>query len=141
MDADWTVSWFTAVVRENETGKCVEYIIGRDVEPSKYMRFQYETKSGDVYKDRGIKVVIINKNIQFRWQKDKPNGKEACVGVLKENIPKELLNLTVYHMYPSGCGRSDGMHGYHFECYVDFWGGIPRENEQMSFEDLPEVMP
>lgn len=141
MNADWTVSWFTATVRENKAGNCVKYMIGRDVEPSKYMKFQYETKLGDIYKDNCIKVVIIKKNIQFRWQKNKPNGKEMCVGVLEGNIPEELLNLTVDHMSPSGCGRSDDMHGYRFECYVDFWSGIPGENEQMSFDGFPEVMP
>lgn len=135
LKADWTVSWFEVEVRENNTTKLLcRYLIGRDVKPTKYMKYECETLAGDIYKDGDIRVVIINKIIQFRHMPNKPQGKEMCVGVLEKEIPKELLNLTVEHMSPSSCGNSDGMHGYCFTCYVDLWNGICGEDKQLELD-------
>ena len=141
LNADWTVDWFEVCVREERTGKCMKYMIGENVKSSKYAHFVSETKIGDLYKDNTIHVLIINRIIQFRHMPNKPNGKEMCVGVVEKNIPKEILELSIYHMFPTGYGSSSGMHGYRFESYVDYWNGIPGENEQMSLEDFQEVMP
>lgn len=74
--------------------------------------------------------------IQFRHLSKKPQGKEMCVGVLLEEIPKELLELPVESMHPYNCGRSDDMHGYRFDCYVEAWNGIPGEYKQMELNDF-----
>lgn len=136
LEADWTVSWFEVEIRKEGVNGYSEYIIGKDVKPSKYMRFVCETAAGDIYKDHAGKIVIIDKIIQHRQLSKKPQGKEMCVDVLTEEVPKELLDLTISHMSPSGCGRSDDMHGYRFCCYVKFWSGISGENEQMSLIDF-----
>ena len=140
LNADWTVSWFNVFVREERTGNCTEYIVGEGVKPPKHAKFVSETKAGDLYKDGMIHVLVIDKIIQFRHMPNKPQGKEMCVGVVEKQIPKELLDLTISHMSPSGCGKSDGMHGYIFDCYVDCWVGISGENEQISIVDFQEVM-
>lgn len=133
LEADWTVSWFEVEVRNKETTRLFsQYLIGKDVKPSKYMRFACETAAGDIYKNHTARIVIVDKIIQFRQLPKRPQGKEMCVGVLTELIPKEILDLTISHMRPSDCGRSDGMHGYRFHSYVDYWGGIPGEDEQME---------
>lgn len=138
LNADWTVSWFEVDIRDNNSTRYIcKYLIGKDVKQSRYARFVCETAAGDIYKDTVGKIVVIDKIIQFRYLTKRPQGKEMCVGVLVEEIPKEILDLIISHMSPSGCGRSDDMHGYCFTCYVDYWGGIPGENEQLS---LAEVM-
>ena len=140
LNTDWTVSWFEVEIRKEDVSGYCKYIIGKDVKPSKYMRFVRETAVGDIYKDHAGKIVLIDRIIQFRQLPEKPKGKEMCVGVLDDVIPKEILDLSVSHMSPSGCGRSDEMHGYRFCCYVDSWFGIPGENEQLTLDDL-EVLP
>lgn len=141
LNADWTIDRIEVNVRKDNAESYSKYIIGKDVEPTKYMRFIRETEAGSIYKDANAKVIVSNRIIQFRQLQNKPKGKEFCVGILEKEIPVEILNLTVYHMSPFGCGRSDDMHGYRFDCYVDFWSGISGENEQLSLDDYPEVMP
>lgn len=99
--------------------------------------FISETVAGDIYKDGQNKIIVGDKIIQHRQLPEKAKGKEMCVGVLVEKIPKEILDLNVSYMHPSGVGRSDDMHGYRFCCYVDKWNGIPGECEQISM-DLEE---
>lgn len=92
LEADWTVKHFEATVRD-ETGKWIcSYKMGQEVKPSKYAKFTAETAAGDIYYDNGRKIVVIDKNIQFRNQEHKPKGKEMWVGVLTEVIPRELLD-------------------------------------------------
>lgn len=135
LDADWTVDRIEVTVRERETTRYImKYCIGRDVKPGRSQRFAYEAECGDVYKNFGMKTLFIKRIIQFRQLEAKPQGKEMCVGVLLEEIPKEILALTIGHMSPYHCGSSDEMHGYRFECYVDAWLGIPGENMQIALE-------
>lgn len=152
LDADWTVDRIDAVVRGRKTTRYImRYCIGRDVKPGRSQRFACETEYGDMYQDSGKKTLFMNRTIQYRQLDKKPQGKELCVGVLDKEIPKEILDLTVGSMYPYHCGHSDDMHGYHFECYVDEWGGISggmkqtndlgMEDMQMTFADIPGVMP
>lgn len=132
LEADWTVKHFEAIVRD-EDGRYINcYLVGKDISPAKYAKWVCETAAGDIYYDNGRKIVVIDKNIQFRNQEHKPKGKEMCVGVLTEVIPNEILDLPVYHMRPIDCGWSNEQHGYSFDCIVSFWGGIPGEHEQME---------
>lgn len=85
-----------------------------------------------IYYDHTRKIMVIDKNIQYRNQEHKPKGKEMCVGVLTEVIPNEILDLSIYHMRPTDCGWSNEQHGYSFDCIVSFWNGIPGEHEQME---------
>ena len=140
LNADWTVSSIDVVVRNEDNRFLCRYLIGKDVKPSKHMRFECETDAGDIYKDNGLKTVLIDRIIQYRQLAKKPNGKEMCVGVLEKEIPKEIIDLEVTSMMPYGTGRSDEMHSYRFECYVDSWCGISGENKQLSLFNM-EVMP
>lgn len=135
---DWTVAEIEVTVRERDSTRYImEYHIGRDVKAGRSQRFVQETELGDLYSNGGdMKTLFINRIIQHRQLEKKAQGKEMCVGVLLENIPVELLNLTVESMRPYGCGNSDGMHGYRFECHVDAWNGIPGEYEQMALSDF-----
>lgn len=135
LNADWTVSWFEVDVREIESTKMIRtYLIGKGVKPARHARFIEVTAAGDIYKDGQHKVVVTDKVIQFRQLPKRPQGKEMCVGVLIEDIPRELLDLDINYMHPSGCGCSDDMHGYRFTCYTDYWNGITGENEQMELD-------
>lgn len=135
LDADWTVSWFEVDVREADTTKIIcTYLIGKDVKTPRHARFVCETAAGDIYKDGQRKIIVLEKLIQFRQLPKRPQGKEMCVGVLTEKIPKEILELQINHMSPRDCGWSNEMHGYYFCCYTDFWGGIPGENEQLELK-------
>lgn len=134
LEADWTVKHFEAIVRDRDSRYISGYLVGKDIKLSRYAKWICETAVGDIYQDRGLKIVVIDKNIQFRNQEKKPQGKEMWVGVMTEVIPKEILDLQVYHMRPTDCGWSNDQHGYDFECYVDFWNGIPGEYEQMELE-------
>lgn len=93
----------------------------------------YEAETGSVYENNKMKKLVIKRTIQFRQMEKRPTGKELFVGVLEKEIPVELLDLEIDHMYPYHCGWSDGMHGYCLTCYVDFWSGIKGENKQMEF--------
>lgn len=135
LDADWTVDEIDVTVRNRESSRYImRYCIGRDVKAGRSQRFDYESELGDVYNDSGMRTLFIKRIIQFRQQEKKPQGKEMCVGVLFNKIPKEILELKVSHMYPYKCGRSDGNHGYYFVCYVDEWSGIPGENKQIELK-------
>lgn len=140
LNADWTVSSIDVVVRNEDNRFLCRYLIGKDVKPSKYMRFECETDIGDIYKDNGLKTVLIDRIIQYRQLAEKPKGKEMCVGVLEKEIPKEIIDLEVASMRPYGTGRADEMHRYYFECYVDSWCGISGKNKQLSLFNM-EVMP
>lgn len=119
LNTDWRVSWFKVEVWDEASGRTVcVYLIGKDVKPAKYAKFVCETAAGDIYKDGKIKITVIDKIIQFHQLPQKPQGKEMCVGILEKEITEGILELTVYHMYPSGCGSSDGMHGYMFGCFL-----------------------
>ena len=134
---DWKVDRIDVTVREKQSSKYImEYYIGRDVEAGRSQRFAYETEVGDVYENAKMKTLFMKRIIQYRQLPKKPQGKEMCVGVLLEQIPKELLDLTIESMYPYNCGHSDEMHGYRFECYVDTWNGIQGEYNQIKFGDL-----
>lgn len=135
LSADWTVGWIDIDVRRKEDTRLIcNYLIGKEMSAPKRAKFVCETAAGDIYKDGNIKMVISDRIIQFRQLPNKPKGKEMCVGVLEEEIPEELLNLEIAYLAPSGCGRSDDMHGYRFTCYVDFWGGLAGENEQLEIQ-------
>lgn len=134
LEANWTVKHFEVTVRDKD-GRCIcTYLIGKDTRLSRYAKFKSETAAGDIYYDNGRKIMVIDKNIQFRNQEHKPKGKEMCVGVLTEVIPNEILDLSIYHMRPVSCGWSNEQHGYSFDCIVNFWGGIPGEHEQMEMK-------
>lgn len=133
LEADWAVKHFEVTVREETAGKWIcSYKMGQDVKPPRYAKFAAETAAGDIYYDHTRKIVVIDKNIQYRNLEHKPKGKEMCVGVLTEVIPNEILDLSIYHMRPTDCGWSNEQHGYSFDCIVSFWGGIPGEHEQME---------
>lgn len=134
LEADWTVKHFEVTVRDEDSRYISSYLVGKDMSPAKYAKWICETEAGDVYRDNGRKIVVINRNIQFREKEKKPQGKEMCVGVMTEVIPKEILDLTIDHMRPTDCGWSNGQHGYEFTCYVKMWSGIPGEYEQMELE-------
>lgn len=128
LKADWTIDEIKVTVRKSHnTEYIIEYRIGKNSKPTKYERFECETNAGDRYRDGYKKIIIIKKNIQFRNMEKRPQGKELCVGVLIKEIPKEILELEIDVMHPYGIGTDTGMHGYRFDCYVDFWSGIKGE--------------
>ena len=135
--ADWTVSEIEVTVREKESTRYImRYCIGEDVKAGKSQRFAYETDLGDVYKESYGKTLFMKRIIQYRHLPKKQKGKEMRVGVLLEEIPEELLELPVEIMSPYHCGRSDDMHGYRFDCYVEAWNGIPGEYKQIELNDF-----
>ena len=138
LEADWTVDRIEVTVRNKETTRYImQYCIGKDMKPGSSEKFDYEAECGDVYQSCGMRNMYIKRIIQFRQLEEKPQGKDLCVGVLLNEIPKEILELEVGHMTPYRCGTSDGLHGYYFDCYVDRWDGIQGENKQMElFEGL-----
>lgn len=128
--ADWTVNKIDIIVRDTATTRFLaEYHIGQNLDISHHLRFVRETKAGTLYETGGMRHLFMERIIQHRDLLEKRKGEEGCVGVLIKNIPEELLNLLVEHMRPYGCGRSDGMHGYRFECYTGMWFGVPGEQE------------
>lgn len=136
LNADWTVDRVDITVRDRETTKYImRYCIGRDVMPGKYDKFVYEAEAGTVYSDCKKRILFINRIIQFRQLEEKPRGRESNVGVLEREVPAELLDLQIDHMFPYHCGWSDGMHGYCFTCYVKSWSGIKGENKQIELEE------
>lgn len=132
--ADWDVDKIDVTVRDRETTKYImRYCIGKDVRPGRSERFLYEAEIGDVHGEPKLKTLYIDRIIQFYQMEHKPQGKEMCRGVLLKEIPKEVLNLTIGHMHPHNCGRSNDLHGYVFDCYVDdAWSGIPGETKQVE---------
>lgn len=113
LEADWCINHLEIVVRREKDSRYVaSYLIGKGVRSPKYAKFADETAAGDIYMDGKRKIVVIDKNIQYRQLEKKPIGREMCVGVLIEKIPKELLELRIDSMMPIDCGRSDDMHGY-----------------------------
>lgn len=142
LKADWTVDNINVTVRDAATMKFItEYHIGENLlYPMYFYCFEsiQETKAGTLYKESGMKHLYMERMIQHRHlpMEDKKRGQEWCVGVLLERIPKELLELEIDHMMPYSLGSSSGMHGYHFDCNVGMWFGIPGENEEV--EEEPE---
>ena len=135
LKADWTVENIVITVRDAAT-TCflTEYHIGENLQTSHHFKYIRETKAGTLYENVGMKHLYMDRVIQHRHLPDKKKGYELCVGVLTENIPRELLELEIENMMPYGLGKSDDMHGYHFECYVGMWFGVPGENETMEEE-------
>lgn len=132
LEADWTVDRMDVTVR-NQYGKFITaYIIGRDVKPSKYHRYQYEANAGSIYESQGCKYVFINRIIQHHQLDGKFREKVKSFGVLLEEIPEELLNLEIDSMSPYHTGRSNGLHGYYFSCRTNEWNGITGETEKVE---------
>lgn len=130
LKADWTVENIVITVRDAVTSRfLMEYHIGENLLTSHHFKYIRETKAGTLYESAGMKHLYMERIIQHRHLPDKKKGYELCVGVLLENIPEELLELEIICMAPHGCGKSDAMHGYHFDCYVGMWLGVPGENE------------
>lgn len=131
LDADWTVAWIRVTIRDLQERFVAEYIIGKDVKPYAYCRYQCEAEGGSVYDDGGRKYVFINRTIQHR-QLDECTTRERArsVGVLLTEIPAVLLDLKIKHMRPGGTGQSDGLHGYSFTCNVFAWDSLSDEREQ-----------
>lgn len=139
LKADWTVENINVTVWDAATMKFItEYHIGENLQYSRYFYYIQETKAGTLYEDSGMKHFYMERIIQHLHlpMDDKKRGQEGCVGVLLDRIPKELLELEIDHMMPYGLGTSSDMHGYHFECNVGMWFGIPGENEEV--EEEPE---
>lgn len=42
------------------------------------------------------------------------------------------------YLHASPSSKSD-LHGYRFECYVDYWNGIEGENKQIDLEEIIEL--
>lgn len=129
LEADWNVDRIEVTVRTQDGGFVTAYIIGPDVKPLKYHRYQCETKAGDIYKRDGLKYVYIDRVIQFKQSDKNFRSPVRPAGVMLDTIPTELLGLNVSNMCPYCCGRSDNMHGYRFTCLHDLWLGITGEEE------------
>ena len=131
LDVDWTVAWIRVIIRDMQERFIVKYIIGKDVKPHVYCRYQREAEGGSVYDDGGRKYVFINRTIQHS-QLDESATKEKArsVGVLLTEIPAALLDLEIKHMRPEGTGQSNDLHGYSFTCRVFAWGSLPDEREK-----------
>lgn len=133
LKADWTVESIVITVRDANTTRFLEeYHIGENLQYSNNFKYVQETKAGTLYSDVGMKHLYMERIIQYRHLSKKSKGEELCVGVVMENIPQELLDLEIGHMRPYGCGRSDDMHGYLFNCYSMMWFGVPGENEKIE---------
>ena len=132
LEADWNVDRIDVTVR-NQCGEFITaYIIGMDVKPSRYHRYQYEVKAGSIYENQGCKYVFINRIIQHHQLGGNFREKVKSFGVLLEEIPKELLNLEIDSMRPYHMGCSDDLHGYRFVCRTNEWSGIPGEAEKQE---------
>lgn len=135
LDVDWTVAWIRVTIRDLQERFVAKYIIGKDVKPYVYCRYQCEAEGGSVYDDGGRKYVFINRIIQHS-QLDKCTTREKArsVGVLLTEIPAALLDLEIKHMRPEGAGRSDDLHGYSFTCNVLAWNPLLDEREERQGE-------
>lgn len=132
LKADWNVDGIQVdIIIGGRRVTC--YHVGAKVEPGKYWRYDHETKAGDVYKDGKIKQVLVRRVIQnYGWSGAKPS-QVGCVGVLIDQIPRELVDLEVTEMMPEwGIHRhGSDMHGYIFTAEPDMivWSGIKGEDE------------
>lgn len=135
LDVDWTVAWIRVTIRDLQERFVAEYVIGKDVKPHVYCRYQCEAEGGSVYDDGGRKYVFINRIMQHS-QLDKCTTREKArsVGVLLTEIPAALLDLEIKHMRPEGTGRSDDLHGYSFTCRVFAWDSLSDEREKEQGE-------
>ena len=133
LDADLNVDNIQVTVRANNSQFIAEYNIGRDVRPSKYHRFQYDTAAGSVYHLDGLKYIFIDKEIQFH-EADVPYKGAKGFGVLLEEIPQGLLDLEVSYLTQIKSIIRGSYHGYRFECHSDLWIGIPGEDEIIELE-------
>lgn len=131
LDADLNVDNIRVTVLANNSQFIAEYIIGRDVRPSKYHRFQYDTAAGSVYRLDGLIYIYIDKEIQFH-EADVPYKGAKGYGVMLEEIPKELLELEVSYLTPIKSINRGSYHGYKFECHSDLWMGISGEDEKVE---------
>ena len=134
LDADLNVDNIRVTVRGNHSQFIAEYIIGRDVRPSKYHRFQYDTAAGSVYRLDGLKYIFIDKEIQFH-EADVPYKGAKGFGVMLEEIPKDLLELEVSFLTPIKGNTHGEYHGYKFDCRSDLWIGISGEDDKVAQED------
>lgn len=140
LQADWNVD--AIEVRVRTAGRLARvYHIGERVEPSRYMRFAHETEAGDVYTEPGISAghVFIKRTIQHQFWEGAKKSLTMCVGVLLDQIPKEILGLNVQTMMPEsfGSGHASGMHGYCFEAETEtlVWTGIRGEDRLIEPEE------
>lgn len=135
LEADNTIDRIDVTIRDEKTTRYImRYCIGRDVEPGRSERYQYTSEGGDVYRNGKLNALYMNRIIQYRQLEKKAQGKEVCVGVLLDEIPKEIIALPASHIRPYHCGYSKGMHGYYIDSYVESWNGIPGENSQIEME-------
>lgn len=133
LSADLNVDNIDVTVRASNSQFIASYRIGRDVRPSKYHRFQYDTAVGSVYHLDGLKYLYIEKEIQFH-EADVPYKGTKGFGVVLEEIPKELLALEVSLLTPTKSINRGSYHGYKFVCYSDLWMGISGEDEIIEQE-------
>ncbi|WP_343250599.1 hypothetical protein [Diplocloster hominis] len=130
LEADCNVGRIEVTIRSRETTKYImRYCIGQDVRPAISETLIYGSKCGDVYSDAEMNTLYIRQTINH-YQISQLRGK----GVIIKNIPTELLELSVGRMSPCYFGWSDGLHGYHFDCFVDTWNGIRGEYEQLTLD-------
>lgn len=134
LDADWTVAWIRVTIRDLQERFVAKYIVGKDVKPHVYCRYQREAEGGSVYDDGGRKYVFINRTIQHSQLDSATREKVRSVGVLFTEIPTVLLDLKIKHMRPEGTGNSDDLHGYNFTCNVLAWNPLPDEHEKRQGE-------
>lgn len=144
LNADWNVAWIEVTIRENETSRYImRYSIGKNVAPSRCEEFLYEWEAGSVYNndksgDHRMKILYSNQIIQHYQLKNLPLSKISQRGVVEKAIPSELLRLEIRGMQPSTLygSSSDGLHGYHIDCYVDSWCGIKGETKQIQLDEI-----
>lgn len=131
--ADHNVDNILVSVRDKNFRFIAEYVIGKNVCPSKHHCYQYDTEAGGVYLLAGVKHFFIDKEIQFHEADALCKGTRGY-GVMLDKIPKELLNLKVTFMSPQKGITKDLYHGYEFICCSDLWFGIPGEGEKIERE-------
>lgn len=119
------------------------YIIGEGSRAPLHASFDRETEAGDIYREGGpdtaSRYVIMKRVIQYQHSKFTKKYDGQCVGVLFDQIPKELLDLTVDHMMPMTSRRAGypDMHRYCFHCGSNLfaWGGIKGEDVDVQREE------
>jgi hypothetical protein len=115
------------------------YAIGRDVAPIKAIKLTYRTKIGDMYEIRRnnyepIKTLYIKRIIQYTQLNAEEKAKRKnIVGVLIDEIPKEILELEVDKIMPYKREHMGG-HGYYINCVHPMWQGLPGEDEVIDDE-------
>ena len=110
LSADLNVDNIDVTVRASNSQFIASYRIGRDVRPSKYHRFQYDTAAGSVYHLDGLKYLYIEKEIQFH-EADVPYKGTKGFGVTIETAVLRCIrtgtaqasgNMTIQAMMDNG---------------------------------------